>query len=104
MARIRRPRTGETAFSWSTQGARYFAHAEALYSYERAREMNTLIVGKAILGLLELRIPDSPPDQMEWYCDAPHSARHRSHAVDRRMRQGAAQEGRDPTGAGDRDP
>jgi glutaryl-CoA dehydrogenase len=26
------------------------AHAEALYSYEGTREMNTLIVGKAITG------------------------------------------------------
>jgi glutaryl-CoA dehydrogenase len=30
--------------------ARYFADAEALYSYEGTREMNTLIVGKAIMG------------------------------------------------------
>jgi len=30
--------------------ARYFADAEALYSYEGTREMNTLIVGKAITG------------------------------------------------------
>jgi len=29
---------------------RYFADAEALYSYEGTREMNTLIVGKAITG------------------------------------------------------
>src|SRR5277367_2847403 len=32
------------------QVARYFADAEALYSYEGTREMNTLIVGKAITG------------------------------------------------------
>ena len=32
------------------QVARYFADAEALYSYEGTREMNTLIVGKAISG------------------------------------------------------
>lgn len=31
--------------------ARYFADAEALYSYEGTREMNTLIVGRAITGL-----------------------------------------------------
>lgn len=31
--------------------ARFFADAEALYSYEGTREMNTLIVGKAITGL-----------------------------------------------------
>ena len=30
--------------------ARYFADAEALYSYEGTREMNTLIVGKAVSG------------------------------------------------------
>ena len=29
---------------------RYFADAEALYSYEGTREMNTLIVGRAITG------------------------------------------------------
>ena len=32
------------------QVGRYFADAEALYSYEGTREMNTLIVGKAITG------------------------------------------------------
>ena len=32
------------------QVARFFADAEALYSYEGTREMNTLIVGKAITG------------------------------------------------------
>jgi len=32
------------------QVACYFADAEALYSYEGTREMNTLIVGKAITG------------------------------------------------------
>jgi glutaryl-CoA dehydrogenase len=31
--------------------ARFFADAEALYSYEGTREMNTLIVGKAVTGL-----------------------------------------------------
>ena len=31
--------------------ARFFADSEALYSYEGTREMNTLIVGKAITGL-----------------------------------------------------
>ncbi len=30
---------------------RFVADAEALYSYEGTREMNTLIVGKAITGL-----------------------------------------------------
>ncbi|MGX5695889.1 acyl-CoA dehydrogenase family protein [Agromyces soli] len=30
--------------------ARYFADAEALYSYEGTREMNTLIVGRAVTG------------------------------------------------------
>ena len=29
----------------------FVADAEAIYSYEGAREMNTLIVGKAITGL-----------------------------------------------------
>jgi len=29
---------------------KYFADAEALYSYEGTREMNTLIVGRAITG------------------------------------------------------
>jgi alkylation response protein AidB-like acyl-CoA dehydrogenase len=32
------------------QVARFFADAEALYPYEGTREMNTLIVGKAITG------------------------------------------------------
>ena len=32
------------------QVARFFADAEALYSYEGTREMNTLIVGRAITG------------------------------------------------------
>ena len=31
--------------------ARFFADAEALYSYEGTREINTLIVGRAITGL-----------------------------------------------------
>ena len=31
--------------------SRFFADSEALYSYEGTREMNTLIVGKAITGL-----------------------------------------------------
>jgi len=30
--------------------ARFFADAEALYSYEGTREMNTLIVGRAVTG------------------------------------------------------
>jgi len=30
--------------------ARYFNDAEALYSYEGTREINTLIVGRAITG------------------------------------------------------
>jgi glutaryl-CoA dehydrogenase len=29
---------------------KYFADAEAIYSYEGTREMNTLIVGRAITG------------------------------------------------------
>jgi glutaryl-CoA dehydrogenase len=31
--------------------ARFMADAEALYSYEGTREMNTLIVGRAVSGL-----------------------------------------------------
>jgi glutaryl-CoA dehydrogenase len=31
--------------------ARFFADAEALYSYEGTREMNTLIVGRSITGM-----------------------------------------------------
>ncbi len=31
--------------------ARFFADAEAIYSYEGTREMNTLIVGRAITGI-----------------------------------------------------
>ncbi len=31
--------------------ARYFADAEAVYSYEGSYEMNTLIVGKATTGV-----------------------------------------------------
>ncbi|WP_261327245.1 hypothetical protein [Modestobacter marinus] len=30
---------------------RFFTDAEALYSYEATREMNTLIVGRAITGI-----------------------------------------------------
>jgi glutaryl-CoA dehydrogenase len=30
--------------------ARYFADAEALYSYEGTREINQLIVGRAVTG------------------------------------------------------
>jgi glutaryl-CoA dehydrogenase len=30
---------------------RFVADAEAIYSYEGTREMNTLIVGKAITGM-----------------------------------------------------
>ena len=33
------------------QIGRFVADAEAIYSYEGTREMNTLIVGKAITGL-----------------------------------------------------
>jgi glutaryl-CoA dehydrogenase len=33
------------------QVGRYVADAEAIYSYEGTREMNTLIVGRAITGL-----------------------------------------------------
>ena len=33
------------------EGDRFVADAEAIYSYEGTREMNTLIVGKAITGL-----------------------------------------------------
>jgi glutaryl-CoA dehydrogenase len=32
------------------QVARFFADAEAIYSYEGTREMQTLIVGRAISG------------------------------------------------------
>jgi glutaryl-CoA dehydrogenase len=31
--------------------ARYFADAEAVYSYEGSYEMNTLIVGRAVTGI-----------------------------------------------------
>jgi glutaryl-CoA dehydrogenase len=31
--------------------ARFFADAEAIYSYEGTREMNTLIVGRALTGI-----------------------------------------------------
>ncbi len=30
---------------------RYFNDAEALYSYEGTREMNTLIVGRSVTGI-----------------------------------------------------
>jgi glutaryl-CoA dehydrogenase len=30
--------------------AKFFANAEAIYSFEGSREMNTLIVGKSITG------------------------------------------------------
>jgi alkylation response protein AidB-like acyl-CoA dehydrogenase len=41
---------GANGILLDNQVARYFADAEALYSYEGTREMNTLIVGKAITG------------------------------------------------------
>jgi len=41
---------GANGIVLDNQVARYFADAEALYSYEGTREMNTLIVGKAITG------------------------------------------------------
>ena len=31
--------------------ARFFADAEAIYSYEGTREVNTLIVGRALTGV-----------------------------------------------------
>ena len=40
-----------TASCWSTTSAGFFADAEALYSYEGTREINTLIVGRAVTGL-----------------------------------------------------
>jgi glutaryl-CoA dehydrogenase len=42
---------GANGILLDNQIARFFADAEALYSYEGTREMNTLIVGKAITGL-----------------------------------------------------
>ena len=44
-------RHGANGILLDYQVARFFADAEALYSYEGTREMNTLIVGKAITGL-----------------------------------------------------
>jgi alkylation response protein AidB-like acyl-CoA dehydrogenase len=41
---------GANGILLENQVARYFADAEAIYSYEGTREMNTLIVGKAITG------------------------------------------------------
>jgi alkylation response protein AidB-like acyl-CoA dehydrogenase len=41
---------GANGILLENQVARYFADAEAMYSYEGTREMNTLIVGKAITG------------------------------------------------------
>jgi glutaryl-CoA dehydrogenase len=41
---------GANGILLENQVARYFADAEAMYSYEGTREMNTLIVGKAISG------------------------------------------------------
>ena len=39
--------------------ARFFADAEALYSYEGTYQMQNLIVGKAITGLRRLRVSNS---------------------------------------------
>ena len=49
------------------QVARYFADAEALYSYEGTREMNALIVGKAIYRLQRIRmqLETDRPDQSQ---------------------------------------
>lgn len=45
----------DTARVWTTMShanvARYFADAEAIYSYEGTNDINTLIVGRAITGL-----------------------------------------------------
>ena len=38
---------------------RFVADAEAIYSYEGTREMNTLIVGRAITGHQRLRLTDT---------------------------------------------
>ena len=39
-----------TASSPTTRSARFFADAEALYSYEGTYQMQNLIVGKAVTG------------------------------------------------------
>ncbi len=39
-----------TASCWRTQVGRFVADAEAIYSYEGTREINTLIVGRAYTG------------------------------------------------------
>jgi hypothetical protein len=61
------PKSRETV-SWAPRGlggngivadynvARFFADAEALYSYEGTYQMQNLIVGKAITGLQRLRL------------------------------------------------
>ena len=41
---------GGNGITLDTDVARFFADAEAIYSFEGTREMNTLIVGKAITG------------------------------------------------------
>jgi glutaryl-CoA dehydrogenase len=53
-ARFRRPRTARRATAGillDNQVGRFVADAEAIYSYEGTREINTLIHGRAITGL-----------------------------------------------------
>ena len=45
------PLLGGNGILIETDVARLFADAEAVYSYEGSREMNTLIVGRAVTGL-----------------------------------------------------
>ena len=50
-AQIGRGLLGGNGILIETDVARLFADAEAVYSYEGSREMNTLIVGRAVTGL-----------------------------------------------------
>ncbi len=47
---------GGNGISTDYHVARFFADAEALYSYEGTYQMQNLIVGKAITGLERLRV------------------------------------------------
>jgi glutaryl-CoA dehydrogenase len=43
--------TGSSSILLDHQVGRFVADAEAIYSYEGTREINTLVVGRAITGL-----------------------------------------------------
>jgi alkylation response protein AidB-like acyl-CoA dehydrogenase len=51
MERARMESAADLATSIGKQVGRFVADAEAIYSYEGTREINTLIVGRALTGI-----------------------------------------------------